>query len=73
MMNLRKVITFGKTDDDGSYVARWIVESQEKQPFEFYAVSYDDCNYDENSTDFEDSTGYEIFSGKSKTTNKTWL
>ena len=56
-----EIITFGKTDDDGSYVARWIVESQEKQPFEFYAVSYDDCNYYENSTDFEDSTGYEYF------------
>jgi len=57
----KEIITFGETDNNGSYVARWTVEPQEKQPFEFYAVSYDDCNSYEDSTYFENPNEYEYF------------
>ncbi len=64
----KEIIESSDTDSDGRYNIPWTVVYQEKQPFEFYAVSYDNCDSDDDSIKFENSDEYEYFKSEIRQT-----
>jgi len=60
--NSKKIISFARTDDNGRYVTDpWLASYLQKSSFVFYAVSYDDCQFYDYSTEFQSPSNYEYF------------
>ena len=64
----KEIIVSSDTDINGRYSISWTVVYQEKQPFVFYAVSYDDCNSYEYSTEFKNPDEYEYYKSQVRQT-----